>query len=150
MTTMHTGMLGLSLIRSFEGLRLAAYRCPAGVWTIGYGHTGPDVHQGLVITRERAEQLLVQDLRRFEQAVNRLVDVPLTQNQFDALVSFAFNVGVTNFGASSVLRYVNANRMKEVPIRLALWVNANGKKLSGLVRRRAAEGDLFQRAPVHV
>lgn len=135
---------GLALIKQWEGLRLRAYRCPAGVWTIGYGHTG-NVRAGMEITEEGADALLVSDLATFERAVARAVKVPLTQHQFDALVSFAFNVGVEAFRKSTLLRKLNALDYAAVPGELAKWVHAGGRKLDGLVNRRAAEAGLWVR-----
>lgn len=135
---------GLALIKQWEGLRLRAYRCPAGVWTIGYGHTG-NVRAGMEITEEDADALLVSDLATFERAVAQAVKVPLTQHQFDALVSFAFNVGVEAFRKSTLLRKLNALDYAAVPGELAKWVYAGGRKLDGLVSRRAAEAGLWVR-----
>lgn len=148
---------GLELIKSFEGLSLKAYRCPANVLTIGYGHTSvagaPKVSIGMTITKDEAEQILIRDLRQYEDAVRQAVKVPINDNMFSALVSFCYNVGPSNFKSSSVLKEVNAKRFDLVPSRLALWNKANGKVLQGLVRRRAAEGDLFademDNTPVH-
>lgn len=138
---------GLELIKSFEGLSLKAYRCPANVLTIGYGHSNnagdPKVTIGMSITKEEAEQILIKDLKKYEDAVRQAVKVPLNDNQFSALVSFCFNVGPSAFLKSSVLKEVNAKRFDLVPSRLALWNKGGGKVLPGLIRRRAAEGDLF-------
>lgn len=138
---------GLELIKSFEGLYLKSYRCPAGVLTIGYGHTSaagrPKVTEGMGITKAEAEAILIRDLGQYEEAVQKAVKVPLTDNQYAALVSFCFNVGPSAFLGSSVLKEVNAKRFDLVPSRLALWNKGGGKVLPGLVRRRAAEGDLF-------
>lgn len=138
---MKTGPKGLATIREFEGLRLKAYRCPADVWTIGYGSTGKGVHEGLTITASQAEEWLKRDLARFEKRVNTLVTVPLTQNQFDALVSFDFNTGA--LGRSTLLRRLNRGEYDAVPAELQKWTRGGGKVLPGLVRRRAAEAALF-------
>jgi len=140
---MRTGTQGIELIRHFEGCRLNAYLCPAGVWTIGYGHTA-DVKEGDSIDQEAAEAFLIKDLEKFEQAVTRLVEVPLTQQQFDALVSWTFNLGAGNLAASTLLRKLNNYQYAEVPEQMMRWVRAGGKVLDGLVRRRAAEAALFQ------
>lgn len=144
---MKTSPRGAALIKQYEGLRLSAYLCPAGVWTIGYGHTGTDVYPGLIVTGRRAEELLEQDLGKFEAAVLRLVKVPLTQNQFDALVSFAFNVGVSALERSTLLKYTNQRKHALAAGEFLKWNKAtvNGKKqiLLGLVRRRKEESDLY-------
>ncbi|WP_312723966.1 lysozyme [Stutzerimonas kunmingensis] len=140
---MHISETGLALIRQFEGLRLRAYRCPAGIATIGYGSTA-GVQMGQTITAERAEELLREDVRQFEAAVSRLVKVPLTQGQYDALVSFAFNLGAKALGDSTLLRLLNAGDYAGAGGQFGRWVYASGKKLSGLVKRRAAERALFE------
>ena len=140
---MRTGRDGVELIRHFEGCRFDAYLCPAGVWTIGYGHTA-DVKEGDSIDQEAAEAFLIEDLEKFEQAVMRLVEVPLTQQQFDALVSWTFNLGAGNLAESTLLRKLNNYQYAEVPEQMMRWVRAGGKVLEGLVRRRAAEAALFQ------
>jgi lysozyme len=134
---------GVNLIKHFEGCRLEAYKCPAGVWTIGYGHT-KGVKEGDAIEQEAAEAFLIEDLEAFEQAVARLVKVPITQQQFDALVSFTFNLGAGNLAASTLLRKLNNYQYIEVPEQMMRWVKAGGQVLDGLVKRRAAEAALFQ------
>jgi lysozyme len=143
---------GLELIKAFEGLRFTAYRDAVGVWTIGYGHTDmtgkpPRVRAGLRITEGEAEEILRSDLEVYEDAVRAAVTVDLNDNQYSALVSFTYNVGPGNLLKSSVLARVNARRFDQVPARLMLWNRAGGKVLRGLTRRRAAEGELFMRAP---
>ncbi len=133
---------GLALVQAFEGFRAEAYRCPAGVWTIGYGHT-VEVAEGDRITLEDAEVLLRSDLARSEAAVDRLVTVPLSDNQFSALVSFCFNLGEGNLASSTLLRKLNAGNYDAVPSQLARWVKGGGRTLPGLVRRRAAEAALW-------
>ncbi len=140
---MHTSQKGLDLIKSFEGLRLSAYKCPADVWTIGYGTTA-GVKPGQTITKERAEELLRDDVKRFEGQVLRLVKVPLTQGQFDALVSFTYNLGAANLGNSTLLRLLNAGDYKGAAAQFDRWTKAGGKELPGLVKRRAAERALFE------
>jgi len=141
------------LIKAFEGLHavkadgtVRAYICPAGKWTIGYGST-KGVRSGMNISKAEAEELLVKDVNEFESAVNRLVKVPLTQNQFDALVSFAFNVGEGNLARSTLLRKLNTGDYDSVPAELNRWnkarVNGELTALKGLTRRRSAEGALF-------
>lgn len=144
---MRTGTAGLDLIKSFEGWRAEAYRDAVGVWTIGYGHTAmagaPRPVAGMVITRAQGEQLLRSDLLIYEAAVNQALTIVVSQNQFDALVSFCYNVGPGNFRTSSVLRYTNQGRFAEVPGRLMLWNKAKGRVLRGLTRRRTAEAALY-------
>lgn len=140
--TRKTGRAGRDLIKKYEGLRLEAYRCPAGVWTIGYGHirtTTPDMK----ITAAKANLLLIEDLATAEKAVSRLVKVELNQSQFDALVSFVFNVGVGAFERSTLLRLLNAGEYDDVPAQLARWNKVKGKVTRGLVRRREDEAKLF-------
>jgi GH24 family phage-related lysozyme (muramidase) len=142
---------GFALIKAYEGFRAKAYLCPADVWTIGYGHTSmagpPDVKRGMQITRDEAERILIEDTGKFAARVQALIRGSLNDNQFSALVSFAYNVGVGAFRDSSVLRAVNAGDLAAVPRRLALWVKAGGRTLPGLVKRRASEGQLFMRPP---
>lgn len=133
---------GLSLIKSFESLRLKAYRDTGGVATIGWGHT-KGVKMGQTITEGQASDFLIDDLEEAESAVERFVSVPLNDNQFAALVSFTFNCGSEAFRRSTLRKKLNAGDYASVPGQLARWVNDNGKKLNGLVRRRRAEGDLW-------
>ena len=148
---MKTSEAGLKLIRQFEGLRLKAYRCPAGIWTIGYGHTTaagpPEVRENMRISREEAEAILKRDLAQFENAVSSMVKVPLTENQFDTLVSFAFNCGTAALRRSTLLKRVNAGAFDAVPAELMKWTRADGKELPGLVRRRRAEAALWRGLP---
>lgn len=139
--SLKTGPKGLALIKEFESCELKAYRCPAGILTIGYGSTGAHVKVGMVITVPEAEALLKKDLARFEKRVNDLVKVPLSQEQFDALVSFDFNTGALH--KSTLLKRLNAGEYAAVPAELNKWVKSKGKTLRGLVRRRAAEGQLW-------
>lgn len=142
---MKTSPKGIALIKSAEGLRLKAYPDPGtgGLpWTIGYGST-LGVTRTMVITAEQAEQMLAVDLVRFERAVERLVEVPINQGQFDALVSFAYNVGEGNFAKSTLLRRLNSGDSQGAAEQFGRWVNAGGKVLQGLVKRRAAERALF-------
>ncbi len=138
---------GLALIREFEGFRSSAYRCPAGVLTIGYGHTGragpPAVKEGMTMTEPEARIILVREANAFAEKAADLIRHPLSDAQFSALVSFAFNVGIAAFASSSVLKAVNGGDLAAVPRRLQLWVKAGGRVLPGLVRRRAAEAALF-------
>jgi len=136
---------GLSLIKEYEGLRLKAYKCPSNVWTIGYGHTR-SVYPYMEITESQAEDLLDQDVRRFEKAVSRLVKVPLNENEYSALVCFVFNVGIRNFEKSSLLRLLNRGWYEQVPVQLLRWNKSKGEILGGLNRRRIAEGRLWKRS----
>lgn len=133
---------GLNLIKDFEGCRLKAYLCPAGVWTIGYGHT-KGVKPDMVITQLDADRFLLQDLKRFEEAVSSLVKVPITPNQFSALVSFAYNVGTGALYDSTLLRKLNNKDYKGAADEFLRWNKAGGKVLPGLTKRRIAERDLF-------
>ncbi len=143
---MHISQKGLDLIKSFEGLRLSAYKCPADVWTIGYGTTA-GVKPSQTITKERAEELLREDVARFEAQVLRLVKVPLTQGQFDGLVSFTYNLGAGNLSNSTLLRLLNAGDYAGAAEQFDRWSKAGGRVLAGLVRRRAAERALFEGKP---
>jgi lysozyme len=138
---------GLNLTKSFEGLRLLAYQDVAGIRTIGYGHTGPDVLPGLTITEPVATALLRADLADAIRCVNGAVTADITQPQFDALVDFCFNAGRGNFLNSTLLRQVNLGNTQAATAQFALWVHAGGKVVPGLVRRRKAEAQLFAAAP---
>ncbi|KIA79438.1 lysozyme [Chromobacterium amazonense] len=140
---MQTSSNGIQLIQQFEGLRLTAYQDSVGVWTIGYGHTGPDVRAGLSISDSQATQLLSQDLRRFEQGVSNLVKVAINQNQFDALISFSYNLGLGNLQSSTLLRLLNQGDYRGAAGQFPLWDKAGGKVLPGLQKRRQAEQALF-------
>lgn len=135
---------GMDLIKEFEGLRLRAYRDQVGIWTIGYGHTGPEVHRGNEISEERAEELLREDVARFEDAVRALVKVEITQEQFDALVSFCFNVGIWGLQRSTLLRLLNEGEIVKAAAQFPRWNKGRGKALAGLTRRRRAERELFE------
>ena len=137
-----TSERGITLIKSHEGLRLKAYHCPANVLTIGYGHT-KNVYPSMVITSQKAEELLKQDLSVYESAVNKYVTVPLNQNQFDALVSFSFNVGTNALGRSTLLRKLNSKDYQGAGNEFMRWVRAGTRILPGLVRRRQEEKELF-------
>lgn len=139
---MRTSQRGLSLIKSFEGLRLQAYQDAVGVWTIGYGTTR-GVNAGMKISKEQAERMLLNDVQRFEPEVERLVTVPLSQNQWDALVSFTYNLGAANLESSTLLRKLNAGDYAAAADQFPRWNKAGGKVLVGLTRRREAERALF-------
>lgn len=137
---MKTSQRGIELIKKHEGLRLAAYLCPAGIPTIGYGHT-KGVKLGQVISEDEAEQFLREDLKTSEQEIDGL---NVNQNQFDALVSFVFNVGVGNFRSSTLLRRVRFNPDdRDIENQFKRWVYANGRVLQGLVKRRNDESKLY-------
>jgi len=138
-----TSAEGLSLIKKFEGCELYAYQCSAGVWTIGYGHT-KDVEPGMQITKEDAEEMLVEELHEYESYINDFVTAPLSQNQFDALVSWVYNLGPANLKSSTMLKVLNAGNYDEVPAQMKRWNKAGGKVLEGLIRRREAEANLFE------
>ena len=145
---MRMSAAGLAIVKEFEGLRLKAYKCPAAVWTIGYGHTSaagnPIVTPELVITNDEADQILERDMVQYEDGVRKFVKVELTQNQFDALVDFAYNAGVGALQKSTLLKKVNAGKFDEVPAEFMKWTKGGGKELPGLVRRRRAEVKLWR------
>lgn len=141
---MKISQAGLDLIKRFEGCKLEAYQDAVGIWTIGYGHTGPNVHEGLRITQAQADAILAQDVGRFASGVAVNVRVTLTQSEFDALVSFAFNVGLGAFRGSTLLKLLNDNAdRKVVAAQFPRWNKAGGKVLEGLTKRRNAEKALF-------
>ena len=145
---MRTSDEGVRLIQLYEGLRLTSYVCPAGVLTIGYGHTSaagkPTVEPKMTITKDEASLILRSDLGRFERGVESLVKVDLAQHQFDALVSFAFNCGLGALKKSTLLKRVNAKRFDEVPFEFMKWTKGGGRQLAGLVRRRRAEVEMWR------
>jgi len=132
-----------SIVGKFEGCRLTAYRCPAGKLTIGYGHTGPDVTEGLTISEDEASKLLLIDLERFDTGVSEMVTVPISQKQKAALISFAYNVGLEALRKSTLLQMVNDGYHAAAAEQFLKWTRAGGKVLAGLARRRQAEADLY-------
>ena len=139
---MNTSPKGIALIKEFEGLRLKAYQCPGGVWTIGYGHTA-GVKPGMLISKAQAEEYLKADLIAFERYLN-VLGLALNQNQFDALISFIYNVGTGNFSSSTLLRKVRANPQdNSIMDEFLRWVYSKGRVLPGLQRRRLAEMKLY-------
>ena len=132
----------ITVIKKFEGLRLKAYKCPAGVYTIGYGHT-ENVCADSEISELMADQILRKDLKKFENSIKKLVKVPLSQCQFDALVSLVFNIGATNFKNSTLLKYLNNGEYSLAAEQFERWIYSNGKKLDGLLTRRKAEKEIF-------
>lgn len=134
---------GIELIKKFEGCELEAYKCAAGVWTIGYGHT-EGVNPNDEMDKEAAEELLALDLVVYEKSVNWIITAPLNQQQFDALVSFTFNLGETNLCNSTLRKVLNEEKYDEVPNQIRRWNKAGGKVNEGLIRRREAEALLFE------
>ncbi|MFV9175997.1 lysozyme [Serratia marcescens] len=138
---------GIELIKRFEGLELEAYQDSVGVWTIGYGWTqsvdGKKIAPGMRIDQATADRLLKCGIVQYEQGVNQLVKVRITQGQFDALVSFAYNLGLRSLSTSTLLQKLNAGDTKGAADEFGKWVNAGGKRLDGLVVRRAAEREMF-------
>ena len=132
----------IAVIKKFEGLRLKAYKCPAGVFTIGYGHT-ENVCADSEISELMADQILRKDLKKFEQAINNL-DLPLLQCEFDALVSFTFNVGIGNFNKSTLKKLLSQKKFFYAAKEFNKWVFAGGKKLPGLQNRRSKERKIFE------
>ena len=143
---MKTSQAGIDLIKSFEGCKLRAYQDSVGIWTIGVGHTGPDVCAGATVSDQEAISLLQMDLHEAEEAVERLVTAPLSQNEFDALVSFTFNLGEGNLRKSTLLKYLNQMRYEDAANEFPRWNRAGGQILPGLTRRREAEKQLFLEA----
>ncbi len=144
---MHISPSGIDLICNFEGLRLKAYDDGVGVWTIGFGTTkypnGIRVKKGDACTLDQAKAYMQNDLKSFEQTVNNTVKVPLNQNQFDALVSLAYNIGTNAFSKSTLVKKLNTNDNRAAADQFDVWVNAGGKRMQGLVNRRAKEKALF-------
>ena len=144
---MKTSKQGIALITQFEGLKLEAYKCSAGVWTIGYGHTGPEVVQSSKITQAQADELLAKDLVKFEDCVNKNVKSKLTQNQFDSCVSLAYNIGCSAFAKSTLCRLVNADpNDPAIEQQFLAWNKAGGKINQGLINRRKKESQNYFKA----
>ena len=133
---------GIYAIKKFEGCELIAYQDAVGVWTIGYGHT-KGVSEGDIISSAQAEAFLLKELKEYDNYVHELVEVPLHQYQFDALVSWTYNLGPTNLKSSTMLKVLNEGKYNEVPDQMRRWNRAGGKVLEGLVKRRAYEARLF-------
>lgn len=136
---------GLTLLKAFEGIAQTAYQDQKGVWTIGYGHTGSDVGQGLWISSQEAEILLDSDLLKTENGVDHLLEVHTNDNQFSALVCLAFNIGLSALRDSTLLRLLNIGGLEEAALEFQKWDHLNGKVIPGLSRRRLAEATLFRR-----
>ncbi|CAD9197566.1 glycoside hydrolase family protein [Acinetobacter bohemicus] len=146
---MAVSLFGVDLICDFEGKRLVAYDDGVGVWTIGFGTTiypnGIKVKKGDTCTEAQAKSYMAHDLKKFEQAVNGAVNIPLNQNQFDALVSLAYNIGTGAFNKSTLVKKLNAGDIRGAADQFDVWVNAGGKRMQGLVNRRAKEKEVFLR-----
>ena len=140
---MNISQEGLSLIKKFEGCELEAYKCAAGVWTIGYGST-KGVKEGDTHTQEEADKLLLHEMSEYEGYINEMVTTELKQNQFDSLVSWVFNLGPSNLSSSTLLFKINNKDWEDVPNQIKRWNKAGGKVLEGLIRRREAESLLFE------
>lgn len=144
---MKTSERGLNLIKKYEGCRLTAYQCPAGVWTIGYGHTGTvngkAICRGMKITQKQAVELLQKDLTTFENSVRTAVTAKINQKMFDALVSFTYNCGAGALRNSTLLKKLNAEDYDCAAAQFLKWNKANGKVLAGLTARRKEESELF-------
>ncbi len=136
---------GLALIKEFEGCRLKAYKCPAGIWTIGYGDT-QNVHEGLEITQAEADKRLLDALGSFERGVSKLLAREVSPCQFSALVAFAYNVGLGNLKVSTLLRCTNKGNWPDAAVEFMRWNKVKGVPVVGLTRRRAAERALFELA----
>lgn len=141
----------INLIKSFEGFSKVPYLCPAGIPTIGFGNTRYEDGKKVTlsdapITELRASLIMKEALLEYEAAVNRYVTAPITQNQFDALVDFAYNAGAQSLRTSTLLKYLNVGNITAAADEFNKWVNGGGKRLSGLVKRRAAERALFLKA----
>lgn len=134
---------GLKLIKEFEGCKLSAYRDIVGVWTIGYGHTGDDVRPGMSISQEQADALLAKDVSNTSHHVSLLLKADLNDNQFSALVCFAYNLGCAALARSTLLKKVNGLDAEGAAEEFLKWSNAGGKPVAGLLRRRQAERALF-------
>lgn len=138
----------LNQIKEFEGFSAIAYRCAAGVLTVGYGHTSaagsPKVVEGMVVSKPEAERILRMDMQKFEIGVDHAVTVPLKQNQFDALVSLAFNIGMPAFNKSTLLKKLNRGDYEAVPAEIMKWNKVGGREIMGLTRRRRAETKMWR------
>jgi len=134
---------GISLIKKFEGCELESYQDSVGIWTIGYGHT-KNIKEGMTISKEQADNMLLNELDEYCEYVEKAVDVTLKQCEFDALVAWTYNLGPTNLNKSTMLKKLNNKEYQDVPHEIKRWNKAGGKVLQGLVRRREAESLLFQ------
>ncbi len=135
---------GLALVKAFEGCSLKAYRCPANILTIGFGSTGPHVKEGMKISQGEADELLLEDIERFEDGVNKVCGFNTTSDQFSALVSLSFNIGLSAFAGSTVLKRHKLGNFIGAARAFAMWNRGGGKILPGLIRRREAEAKLYR------
>jgi lysozyme len=133
---------GIDLIKAFEGCKLEAYKCSGNVWTIGYGHTR-HVEEGDKITQKVADYFLEYDVAMVETHCKRLINIPLEQHQWDAIVSWCFNLGCGNLRASTMLQVINSGQIDKVSEQIVRWNKAGGKVVAGLTRRRKAEAAMF-------
>lgn len=140
---MKTNDAGIVLIKSFESCVMKAYRDLVGVVTCGFGHTGPDITIDTVWTQEQADNALAEDLARFEEGVTKLLKVPVSSNQFSALVSFSYNLGLGSLAKSTLLELLNNGLATQAADQFEVWNHANGHVVDGLTRRRLAEKALF-------
>lgn len=140
---MHISQEGIDLVKKFEGCKLEAYQCAAGVWTCGYGSTR-GVKQGDVWSQEKAEIMLVDELEEYGSYVEELVTIPLNQCQYDALTSWTFNLGPSNLKSSTLLAVLNQGKYEEIPYQIKRWNKVSGVVNDGLIRRREAEALLFE------
>ena len=136
----------MDIIQEFEGCKLAAYLCPAGVWTIGWGSTGVGVSKGAVWTQAEADERYKKDMAVFKAGVQKLVTVTVNKNQLEALTSFAYNLGIGALKGSTLLKFLNDGNYQAAANQFLRWDKANGKVLAGLARRRTAERNLFLKA----
>lgn len=134
----------MALIRRWEGCRLVAYKCPAGIWTIGWGSTGPGITEGVRWTQAQADERLARDVEKFMVGVRKLLRRPVTEAQLGAMTSLAYNIGIGAFGSSTLLRLFNAGQTDLAAAQFAVWRRAGGKVLQGLVNRRADERRVFE------
>jgi lysozyme len=146
--SMQTNNEGLNLLHSFEGCKLESYQDIVGVWTIGYGTTGPDIVKGLKWTQQQVDDRFKKDLAKFESGVSAAVKVPMTSNQFSALVCFAYNVGIQAMAGSTLVKLLNSGKTAEAADQFLRWNKAGGKEVKGLTRRREAERALFLKPEV--
>lgn len=140
---MHISKEGICLIKKFEGLKLESYKCSASVWTYGYGST-KNVKEGDTISKKDAEKLLLKEIKEYENYLKKLIKVKINQNQFDALVSWVYNLGPNNLEKSTLLKILNNKEYKDVPYEIRKWNKVNGEISEGLIRRRNAESLLFE------
>jgi lysozyme len=138
------GKDGTSLTEGFESCALTAYRDIRGIWTVGWGHTGPDVYEGVTITAEQAQLFFEADIQWAQNTVNRIVTIPISQDENDALVDWVFNVGCGAAAGSTLIRDLNAGQIEQAAAQFDAWDHASGQVVAGLLRRRQAETALFE------